>query len=104
MGRSRYSQTEIIDNKYYATSELPVEGLGYREPNLLADVRTFDYKFSVGDRLDHLAAKFFNDETYWWVIALVNNIDYPFASGGLVPGRTLKIPFDVKDVLDKVLR
>lgn len=72
--------------------------------NLLEGVRTVEYTVKVGDRIDHLAAKFFNDDQYWWVIALANGINYPFSSGGFKPGRLLKIPLDVKDVLDKILR
>lgn len=43
-----------------------------------------------GDRLDHLAMEYFGDESYWWVIARVNNL----GKGTLVipPGITLKIP------------
>jgi hypothetical protein len=44
-----------------------------------------------GDRLDHLAMEYFGDESYWWVIARVNNL----GKGTLVipPGTTLKIPY-----------
>ena len=52
--------------------------------------------------IDHLAAKYYNDDTYWWVIALCNNIAYPFASGGFTIGRKLKIPVDVNSILDKL--
>lgn len=104
MARSRYSNTEIIDGKYYASFRLPVQAQGFRELDLLKGVRTLDYEFKLGDRLDHLAAKYFNDDGYWWIIAISNNIAYPFASGGLVPGRILKIPFNVQDVLDKILK
>jgi hypothetical protein len=71
--------------------------------DLLAGVATSDYTYQHGDRLDHLAAKFLGDDQYWWVIALVNGINYPFASGGLVPGVVLKIPVSVKDILDKIM-
>ncbi len=104
MARSRYSNTRIIDGKSYGTFRLPVLSAGYRSFDVLEGVRTLEYVFKVGDRLDHLAGKYFGDEGYWWVIALCNGISYPFASGGLSPGTRLRIPFDVQDVLDKVLR
>lgn len=104
MARSRYSNTSIIGKHHYATHSIPTQSLGLRAVNLLEDVRTFEYTVKVGDRIDHLAAKFLNDDQYWWVIAMSNGINYPFSSGGFKPGRVLKIPLDVKDVLDKILR
>jgi len=104
MARSRYSDTDVVDNKYYKTFRLPRKSAGYAEVDLLKGVKTIDYLYKQGDRLDHLAAKYFGDDRYWWVIALVNGINYPFPSGGLVSGRIIKIPKQVSDVLDKLLR
>ncbi len=104
MGKSRYSDTRVIDGKSYATFSLPRIAAGLKQLDLLEGVKTTDYVYKRGDRLDHLAARFFGDDSYWWIIALVNGINYPFASGGLTPGRTLRIPSNVRDVLDKVVR
>jgi len=104
MAKSRYSGTDIIDGRHYETYALPRRSAGLQEIDLLENVRTFEHTFSQGERLDHLAELHLGDGAYWWVIALVNSIDYPFASGGLVPGRKLRIPLDVRDVLDKILR
>lgn len=102
MSKSRYSNTRVIDGRAYATFALPLRSKGFRELNLLDGVKTVDHIFKAGERLDHLGARYFNEEEYWWVIALVNGINYPFASGGLVPGRVLKIPLDVKDIFAKL--
>lgn len=104
MPRSRYSDTKVIDGKYYASFSLPKVAAGMKNVDLLEGVKTVDYSYKAGDRLDHLAARFLGEDTYWWVIALVNGINYPFASGGLVPGRTLKIPLNARDVIDKIVR
>ncbi len=104
MARSRYSNTPIIGKHHYSTFPTTTSSRGLQSLNLLEGVRTVEYTVKVGDRIDHLAAKFFNDDQYWWVIALSNGINYPFSSGGFKPGRLLKIPLDVKDVLDKILR
>lgn len=103
MAKSRYSQAPIIDGKFYGTKSLPTKAQGLRGLDLLEGVRTFDYVFVRGDRLDHLAARFWKEDSYWWIIALVNVIDYPFASGGLSPGRILKVPVDPHDILDKLM-
>lgn len=103
MAKSRYSDTAISSGSYQSFS-LPVRSAGYAEFDYLDGVQTTDYLYKQGDRLDHLAARYLGDDQYWWVIALVNGINYPFASGGLVPGRILKIPSNVNDILGKILR
>lgn len=104
MSKSRYASTPIIGNHHYGTFRLPVFAKGYRERNLFEGVRTTTYTIQVGDRIDHLAARFLNDESLWWIIALGNGIIWPFSSGGFAPGVEIKIPLDPKDVLDKVVR
>lgn len=102
MGRSRYSNTATMSGSY-VTFTLPSQGAGFAELNMLDGVQTTPYTYQVGDRLDHLAARFYNDDSYWWIIALANNINYPFASGGLIPGRVLQIPVDPKSILNQLL-
>ena len=104
MAKSRHSDTQLIDGKYYRSARLPKLAAGLKNINLVSGVQTTEYVYKAGDRLDHLAARFLGDDQYWWIVALVNEINYPFASGGLVPGRVLRIPVQVKDVLDKILR
>lgn len=104
MGRSRYADTPVVDGKFYSTYTLPANPAGLKSIDLLVGVKTQEYVYKVGDRLDHLAARFLGDDSYWWIIALVNNIAYPFSSGGLVPGKVLLIPKQAQDVLDKLLR
>lgn len=103
MAKSRYSDTPIIDQKYYRNFILPKISGGLKRIDFLEGVRVVEHVYSRGDRLDHLAAKYLGDGRYWWVIALVNDIDYPFASGGLTYGRKLLIPSSVQDVLTKLL-
>lgn len=102
MAKSRYTDTPILNDRHFGMFRLPIRSLGLKEMDFLTGVRSFEYTYQVGDRLDQLAAKFYNDDAYWWLIALVNGINYPFASGGLIPGKTLRIPYDVKDVLDRL--
>lgn len=103
MAKTRYANTDIIDDFRYATWKVPVKSAGYKEINYLDNVRTFEYVIKVGDRPDHLASRFYGDEAYWWVVCLANGINYPFASGGWIIGRVIKLPFEIKDVLDKIM-
>jgi hypothetical protein len=52
-----------------------------------------------GDRLDNLANEFYNDTSYWWVIATANpekvRRDSLFVEGGI----QLRIPSDPQSVL-----
>ena len=75
MSKSRYSDTQLVDGKYYRSFKLPKVSAGLKNIDLLAGVKTTEYVFKVGDRLDHLAARFLGDDEYWWVIALVNGIN-----------------------------
>lgn len=104
MSRSRYSDTPVIDGKFYSTFTLPRNPGGIKNVDLLLGVKTIEYVFKRGDRLDHISARFLGDDDYWWLIALVNGINYPFASGGLIPGKVLNIPVQAQDVLDKLMR
>lgn len=99
MARGRYSNTRTIDGARMATWDV-TSFRGFREHDILAGVRTFDHVLQTGERLDHLASRFFGDGSYWWVISLVNNIAFPL---GVASGTVLRIPFEVRDVLDRVL-
>lgn len=98
MGRSRYAGSTIVDGDHYATWRDPTRDnpLG---PDILDGIQTVEHALKLGERLDTLAHKYYGDPDYWWVIALVNRIMDPFS---LTVGRRLRIPTDVKSVLDKV--
>lgn len=59
-------------------------------------IATFQIVAARFDRLDNLAAVHLGAGEYWWVIAVMNNIDWIY---GFDEGQILKIPVDVKDVL-----
>ena len=97
MARSRYYRSKTLDGKSYSTFSL-YQTNRFKEPDTFSDVRTFEYRTKLGDRLDTLAAKFLNDDEYWYVIALVNNLTFPF----ITSGTTLKIPYDAFEVLKRI--
>ena len=98
MARSRYSNTKIVDGRYVTWRNRALESS--IEPNMLDGVIAFEHVVSVGERLDHLAARYFGEDQYYWIIALVNGIANPLA---LTPGRKLLIPTDVKQIIDKLM-
>ena len=71
--RSRiYPEIPVSDNDIYVASE-------------------------TGDRLDTLAYQYYNNSSYWWIIASANNIhNAPF---GLKDGTILRIPQNYIEIL-----
>jgi hypothetical protein len=97
VARSRYSSTPLIDGRSYATwrpATAPDQGL-------LDGLRVEERVFGAGDRLDRLAFSYYNDEGYWWVIALANGVLWPL---GIAPGTKLLVPLDLAEFLRRVLR
>lgn len=88
MPTSRYRNTDIVSGSYYQTYEFPDEQI--------AALPIFTIRTTSNDRLDTLAFQYLGSGEYWWVIAMLNNIEWAF---DFVPGEILKIPVDVQDVL-----
>lgn len=101
MAKSRYSETEVLDDRFYASWTIPVQARGLRGNDLLVGLKTTEYVMRAGDRIDHLAAKFYNEDAYWWIIAIANDILWPLA---IEPGTTLRIPLDPRDIFSKIFR
>lgn len=100
MGRSRYAGGEVVDGNHFGTWPDPTSRnvLG---PDVLDGVETLDHILKAGERLDGLAHRYYGDADYWWVIALANRIQDPFA---LHPGTRLRVPSDYRSILGKVQR
>jgi len=54
------------------------------------------------DRLDLLAAKYYGNPTYWWVISVANNLND--ASLSIESGKQLRIPGNISTVLTEFER
>lgn len=79
----------MIDKSYYETNDFPDQAK-------LDGVATFQIVASRFDRLDNLAFKHLGAGEYWWIIAVMNDIDWAF---GFEEGQIIRIPVDVKEVL-----
>ena len=88
MAVSRYRNLNVISGSYYETFDLSSKDL--------SKIPSFNIRTSSEDRLDTLAHKYLGNGEYWWIIALMNDIDWVF---NFVPGEILKIPVDINDVL-----
>jgi len=93
MSLGRYRNVNRIEDgerpRYYETTDFPTQ-------LELQEIATFKIRVSRFDRLDQLAFKHLGAGEYWWVIALVNDLDWLY---DFEPGQILKIPISVEDVL-----
>jgi hypothetical protein len=100
---NRYRNTPLIKRQseptHFCTWELP-EKLKVLSPiDWFGKSTPVIHTWSVTDRLDKLANKYYNDDTMWWIIAMANNIPNPLA---ITAGTVIKIPTDSKTVLDQL--
>jgi hypothetical protein len=89
MAFSRYRNVNLIDNKFYETSKFPTQ-------EELDEINVIRIRVSNYDRLDNLAFKHLGSGEYWWVIAVMNNLQWGF---GFTDGQILKIPIDLEEFL-----
>lgn len=97
--KTRYFAIPLISGSQYETYDYPAPYHGIAQIDFLDGVDVVEHTFVRGDRLDKLAFQFFGDDQYWWLIALVNGIEYGF---GITPGTVLKIPSDIGVVLRRL--
>ena len=58
-------------------------------------IKTKDYIIQESQRLDHLAARFFNDSQLWWVLAALSDIGWALQ----VPaGTIIKVPNNLEAI------
>jgi len=60
------------------------------------NIRSRIHIWKMGDRLYKLAAEFYGDPTYWWVIALFNGTP---TESHVKPGDEILIPLDYEAVI-----
>ena len=64
---------------YYYNSEDQREIFGLSK-NMIKNAKTITHKVKPADNLHSLALKYYNNPTYWWVIAYYNDIPDAFIS------------------------
>lgn len=89
MAESRYRTTGVIDQSFYESVDFPTQ-------EEIDSINTFRVRIAQFDRLDNLAFKHLGAGEYWWVIALVNGLEWPYA---FEAGQIIKIPVELDDVL-----
>lgn len=69
---NRYSK---VPHYYNTVDDREISGIGL---NMLKDALYTRHKIKESDTLEYLSLKYYNDPTFWWVIAYFNDIQDPF--------------------------
>ena len=69
--------SRYISVPYYYDTKKSREVYGIGEP-MAKNVPFVSHKLNTEDTLDSLALNYYNNPTYWWIIAYFNNILDPF--------------------------
>jgi len=99
MAFSRYSRAQRSqkDGKRFVSSSSA--GKIIKKMVDSGQLKTKDFVLSDGQRLDIVAANFYGDAKYWWVIAAASGIGWQCQ----VPaGTLLKIPVSLQKIFDMV--
>ena len=88
--QSRYRATGSYASRDPARSEAPIIGLKARTAGTAVTARY--HQVSDGERVDHLAVRYYGDPLKFWLICDANDAIFPDEL--MVPGRVLRIPVD----------
>lgn len=88
-------------NKYYKGTGKTA--LGYKIPKFIytnfSDIPGKEFLIQEGDRLDIIAEQVYGDPTLYKAILLYNNLGDIFEVN---PGDIIKLPLDIKKVLERI--
>ena len=85
---SRYRNVAIVSGSFYETLEFPQIDIN--------KIPVFVITPTAEDRLDTLAAQHLGSGEYWWIIAVMNDIDWAFS---FTEGKNIVIPVNLDDIL-----
>ena len=107
---SRYRDAPLLEEKFpyrlNARTNKPkllsfFGNLHFKElsPQALADIEYVEVSFSAGNTLALLASKAYGDPSYWWLIALINNVS---SEHDIKMGQTLVILYPPDLVINEL--
>ena len=105
MAKSRYFPTRLLRRSdipepvHFATWDLPPAYHSVKEIDLLEGLTTTEHIWEYGDRFDKLSNRYYDDDQYGWLLALVNNIGFQL---GVTPGTVIRVPSDIVPVLERL--
>ena len=91
---SRYQYSTTLVNKY--TKKKYLASVIY--PKIKPNDNDMYIISQQSDRLDILASKYYGDSSFWWIIAVANNLND--ASVSIEPGIQMRIPSNISKILN----
>lgn len=91
-----------MPDRYESTIKLRDKNKNFRKqdstlyPKIEFDDNDIYIITNIGDRLDLLASKYFNDVNLWWIIAQANHIGK--GTLNIIPGTQLRIPQNLSKI------
>lgn len=92
MTTSRYAFVQRLDGDRISTTDITTRIYFACQNNSIGYTL---YELKDQERLDHIAAKSYQDGTLWWVIAAASGVGW---SMQCVPGTILRIPVDLNQI------
>ena len=97
-----YSRYDFLENVYDVKyNEFRKETFPPIKAEDIISDRDIIVSWNSAERIDKIAAKYYGDGRYWWVICLANNLLSPFDKN-LTPGKVLRIPNNINKILNKL--
>ena len=75
MAINRYRKTSVIESKQLGTWS-GTDSVRFIDDVESGRIPSKTHLFKAGERLDFLAAKYYGDSSYWWIIAYANRIGF----------------------------
>ena len=96
MALSRYSFAANLKNSL----DQNLISISNASPKIYRAVETQNIGYSVhileeGERLDYLAGIYYNDSSFWWILAAASGIGYALQ---VPPGTVIRIPNSIAEV------
>ncbi len=86
-------------NSIKIVGRLPKKFKNIKYPEIPLNINDIYIVTIIGDRLDLLADKFYNDQRLWWIIANANRDIVRRDSYALKPGIEIRIPSNIQKIL-----
>jgi len=96
MSISRYDNTTILGSSFFGTQQ---DYSGIKRDIDSGVIKTFSYMTKPNDRLDILATRFYGEGSYWWIIAIANDIGWALQ---ISAGIQLRIPKMADKILERI--
>jgi hypothetical protein len=96
-----YSRYDFLENVYDVKyNEFRKETFPPIKAEDIISDRDIIVSWNSAERIDKIAAKYYGDGSYWWIICLANDLISPLQK--IEDGTSIRIPSSVELVIEKI--